>query len=650
MAPKNTLSLPPPTIPIGNCQVSVEARNYSYESNQNTLQISLSKYNKINIIVSEDANKQGFDDANPRGHEGKGDYCFVVINAKDDDPESKSMLQEALNMYKKELPAMNYAANTGKKSTFLQRCVSNGKFCTLLVRLSSEEGIGEVLSAVTYQIIPADSLYAEIPLAAVRSINQHKGIGHLMYMELKRRLQSVGVRTIYCWGDEESEGFWHKQGFVPVGEVNTKGRARKLPVRADVRRALCLPGGSTLMVSHLVKDLANSTEPLNHSSPPKLLTWSSPLAICEVQEPGGITKVLDPPNNSIPVTPGSSSHEAKTLISDAGCRDMVPLEDLNCTKIATTLELDQTEADADGKNCSCSAPSSGAKKRRVWDASHTSLNSKKVKGAHLSSCELDSRDCLVDGSSLASYTNKILPNVATKGPLSHTFADGNDDDNEISNFALQNLSKEENLTRPNCYKIMLMNIADKAKQFRLTKIIKELGGDVITDGSLATHVITGKVRRTLNFCTALCCGAWVISACWLKESYRQGRFVDERPFLLTDNEYEVKYRIELQTAVFRGKANPQALLRGYDICVSANVQPPASTISKIATCAGGKVIHGIDEMNEASKTIYVASEVEMKEALVAVNRGIWTFSSEWFMNCVMKQELDFDAPQFAESL
>ena len=55
-------------------------------------------------------------------------------------------------------------------------------------------------------------------------------------------------------------------------------------------------------------------------------------------------------------------------------------------------------------------------------------------------------------------------------------------------------------------------------------------------------------------------------------------------------------------------------------------------------------------MNEASKTIYVASEVEMKEALVAVNRGIWTFSSEWFMNCVMKQELDFDAPQFAESL
>lgn len=30
-------------------------------------------------------------------------------------------------------------------------------------------------------------------------------------MELRRRLQSVGIRTIFCWGDKESEGFWLKQ-------------------------------------------------------------------------------------------------------------------------------------------------------------------------------------------------------------------------------------------------------------------------------------------------------------------------------------------------------------------------------------------------------------------------------------------------------
>lgn len=37
-----------------------------------------------------------------------------------------SYVQEVLTLYMKELPAMNFAANTGKESMFLQRCVTNG--------------------------------------------------------------------------------------------------------------------------------------------------------------------------------------------------------------------------------------------------------------------------------------------------------------------------------------------------------------------------------------------------------------------------------------------------------------------------------------------------------------------------------------------
>ena len=45
------------------------------------------------------------------------------------------------------------------------------------------------------------------------------------------------------------------QGFVSVGEVDTKGKMRRIPVRADIKRALCFPGSSTLMVTHLKKGL-----------------------------------------------------------------------------------------------------------------------------------------------------------------------------------------------------------------------------------------------------------------------------------------------------------------------------------------------------------------------------------------------------------
>lgn len=62
------------------------------------------------------------------------------------------------------------------------------------------------------------------------------------------------------------------------------------------------------------------------------------------------------------------------------------------------------------------------------------------------------------------------------------------------------------------------------------------------------------------------------------------------------------------------------------------------------------MIGSVEKAKDSGKTIFVASEEGMEEALSAVKKGIATFSNEWFMNCVMKQELDLEAPKFAESL
>lgn len=63
-----------------------------------------------------------------------------------------------------------------------------------------------------------------------------------------------------------------------------------------------------------------------------------------------------------------------------------------------------------------------------------------------------------------------------------------------------------------------------------------------------------------------------------------------------------------------------------------------------------QIIGELEKVNEASKTIFVACEEDMEKVPLAVEKGIWTFSSDWLMNCVMRQELDLEAPQFAESL
>ncbi|EYU18669.1 hypothetical protein MIMGU_mgv1a004022mg [Erythranthe guttata] len=529
-----------------------------------------------------------------------GNGYFVLANPKDTAAETKSLLQEVLTLYTKELPAMNYAANTGKQSMFLQRCVTNGKYCTLLLKSKDDKEPGKVIAAITYQIIPADTQYAEVPLAAVSSIFQYKGIGRLLCLELRKRLQSVGIRTLFCWADKESEGFWLKQGFTVIGEVDKKGKPRRLPIKADIRRALCFPGGSTLMVSNLVKDSSSeSTELVSLCLPTKSLELNF-----SNQEQKHITEIheLSIEDNQIVksgcLQPENLATEEKIV---NGCQELALLPVTNASGV-------REGGNEDGEaNCSCSVKGSN---KRNWVASCTSLKSKKVKGTHSTECQLDSH-CPVWTSN-----ERFVANCLDQNCLLIT---GNENSGSHS-------------------------------MHELNKIIEDLGGVVSSDGSVCTHVVTGKVRQTLNFCTALCSGAWVISSGWLKESFKKGRFVDEMPFILKDEDYETKYRSELKSAVLRAQASPGALLKGLDIWLASHVQPPADILSAIVKSAGGNVIRTRNEIKNVTKTIFVACEEDTGEALLAVKLGIRTFSSEWLMNCTMRQELDLEAPQFTESL
>lgn len=597
----------------------------------------------VNVFVVVDGGNHSEECRNPIEYDENGNYCFVLINPKDDDGKTKSLLQEVLSIYSKELPAMNYAANTGKESQFLERCVSNGKYCTLVLKTKDDIDPGEVIAAITYQIIPADMQFAEVPIAAVKSVYQLKGIGYSIYLELRKRLRHVGVRTVLCWGDKESEGFWLKQGFSVIGQVDTKGRARKLPIKADIRKALCFPGGSNLMISHFNKDnLHSSAVYLNLKFPLKPLREDCQSPILQEQR-----DTLSEGNNHSP----GRSQATKTMGSNYyDCQDFQPGDGAVGSKHGH-IGFNEMESQTLLKKCSCSASESN---KRTWETSHTCVKSKKIKGGHQTDCDLHSKDISLESVSGNSFSaiskSKCQVGITPKDHLTSHFLEKNAVEATADNLTYEGNSSRVISSRGTNFRIMLMNIADDSKKANLTKIIGDLGGDVTADGSSSTHVVTGKVRKTLNFCSALCSGAWILSPNWLKESFRNGKFLDEMPFILRDEDYELKYRSALKRAVLRAKAYPQALLKGYDICLATHVHPPVGTLSAIVKSAGGNVIRGLNQVKDECKTIFVACEEDMDEALSAVKKGIWTFSSDWFMNCIMKQELDLGAPQFAECL
>lgn len=98
------------------------------------------------------------------------------------------------------------------------------------------------------------------------------------------------------------------QGFKGIGEVDKKGRAHRLPIKADVRRALCFPGGSTLMTSHLLKD--NPSESVKFV---KLFLPTNPLELnYKNQEQEHVTDSLEPPRE----VAGSESFESERLVTE----------------------------------------------------------------------------------------------------------------------------------------------------------------------------------------------------------------------------------------------------------------------------------------------------------------------------------------------
>ncbi|XP_038972881.1 uncharacterized protein LOC103695462 isoform X2 [Phoenix dactylifera] len=590
----------PSPISIGNCEVQIEGKGIVCESSKKNLLISVSNDAKIKISVDDTRRYTPWksDDSGGECFPLEG-HSFLLLNPKDVDSRGKSLLQEVLKLYIKELPSMNYAANTGKKSQFLERCVSNGKYRTLILKSDSVKCLGKVIAAISYQIIPTDTQYAEIPLAAVSSNNQKKGIGQLLYKELNKRLQSVGISTLLCWADEVSEGFWLKQGFISVGEVNSRGKTRRLPIKADIRRVLCYPGGSTLMVSQIKKDLMNFVNSSKHVNLCSLSKSHAKSPSNAPSETPGLTEIMTrdtskyecPSNlNIIPDSHQMKNSKLQKLMShgcstdrqkaegfppDAvmvlDCTNLVPLNNVGCNGNEVDLGVAENEFDTDGR-CSLGQ----RVKRQIWEATLSSLKSKRIRGGHLiGCCQESNQDIACESCSLETSGCEQSVRAFPKDSICH--AEGNRFGDANNDLVLQG----------NCPIIMLMNIADDAKKACLTKIVIELGGAVTCEGSSCTHVITGKARRTLNFCTALCSGAWIVSPNWLKDSFREGRFLGESQFILEDEEYLLKYKSDLRDVVMRAKANPHSLLRGYHVCLAKHIQPSSDVLSTVIKSAGG---------------------------------------------------------------
>ncbi|MCO5580772.1 hypothetical protein L7F22_034642 [Adiantum nelumboides] len=699
---------------VGDCSVGIP-HSLTHERSENSLSIEVPNHGRLTI--THDINP-----AEPR----KASICNVgkttifkqgsleglsvqLLNPKSLDSEGHLLLKAVLKLFSTELPEMSFAANTGKESPFLDKCVSSGKYCTLLLRhaAQSEE---EVLAAISYQILPPDTQYAEIPLAAVSKHYQHKGLGSFLFAELERRLQDVGILTIFCWGDQESEGFWLKQGFLKVAEVDRLGKPRKLPIKPDIRRAMSIPGSATLLVSHMCKKVAvvasdvdnrgavtpprpvqpDGAQGLHESAPPPCME-PSPTAlittpmVSEFRVPlkatnlpaldgqfvklstivplnmeGAFSSVANQKELRSSITPCKHDAHVDMPIEPVWSLTFAPSQPAAVPGDIEANSMELVRPNQEGKpgtnysqnsfelnkeNANNKSYQRGRKRERLLtpQVQRPKKHNNKRSSSQICERQLDSDIVVAQAQRLPmqDLSNTVTMGLTVSAHPSETCLEVVNEKPNIGAYA--------KFSQPSCPIVMFMNMADDNRRMQLTKFVEGLGGGVTNDGSQCTHVVTGEARRTLNFCNALNAGLGCIAR--LAQSKCEGEmFVDEKAFILKDGVFESKYKTTLQDVIKRRRQLPHGLLEGMCIYPTKHVQPPVETMSAIVLSAGGKVLGSFEEAKSCLDAIVVACEDDISEALMAAKEGLPTYSSEWLMNCIMKQELDMTTTQFAESL
>lgn len=156
--------------------------------------------------------------------------------------------------------------------------------------------------------------------------------------------------------------------------------------------------------------------------------------------------------------------------------ESAPSEGGECSKMTTGVYLAKIGADGDN-HCSCYTQGT---KRRAWEASLSSLKSKKVKGSHQLDCELDSSwgldseshriDCCFNGCSLGISKGSSFVEATPTDPLTSSCMGNNAKESRSVDMTSEALASKELQSKGECFRIMLMNIADFTKKRHLTKV------------------------------------------------------------------------------------------------------------------------------------------------------------------------------------
>ena len=164
--------------------------------------------------------------------------------------------------------------------------------------------------------------------------------------------------------------------------------------------------------------------------------------------------------------------------------------------------------------------------------------------------------------------------------------------------------------------------------------IHQLGGSMTNSPSLASHLISDKVRRTGKFLAAYPRVPYIVGQSFLDASARMGRWADAQLHALVDEEAEERWGFRLKTRVIGVQC-----FEGWKVYATPHVKPEREAMRGMVEAAGGRLMEEQPAMAEV-RVLVVGCEEDEEECLELSKRGYTVYDKEAVLCAVLRQKLE----------
>lgn len=207
----------------------------------------------------------------------------------------------------------------------------------------------------------------------------------------------------------------------------------------------------------------------------------------------------------------------------------------------------------------------------------------------------------------------------------------------------------------NKFKVALTGFGPTENE-ELKALIRELGGQVIMSqhAHLASHLVMHHLGRSVTFFCALPHVDWILSAKWIRDSKKDGKFLAETPYKLKDESFEKQFNFSLEKVL--NSSIRKTLLEGKVFYLTPSIKPAMQKVQWIIEASGGVVenrrrrdIAQIKEANPPDQDpsyIIICCEHDLHLVADVLKAKLWIFNVELVLSSIMRQQLDFDPSKY----